>query len=144
MKKEKFVRLTKKLIEEIFNECNEKYFNNEVSKPKFFEVWTPWKRTLGMVRPIYNKKTETYSSALHISKLYNWTMENLRKVIVHEMIHLYISDYLQPLRWWENLFPFLCKEHNNEFKEIMTFLNENYNLDIKIKFPEMKKYFKIK
>lgn len=141
--KEKFVRLTKKLIEEIFIECNELYFNNEVIKPKRFEIWTPWEKTLGMVRPLYNKKTNKYSSALHISKLYNWTRENLKKVIVHEMIHLYIGDYLQPLRWWERLFPFTLVEHDDEFKEMMNYLNEEYNLDIKIRFPEMKIYFKL-
>ena len=141
--KEKFVRLTKKLIEDIFTECNELYFNNEVIKPKRFEIWTPWKKTLGMVRPVFNKKTQKYSSILHISKLYNWTRENLKKVIIHEMIHLYIRDYLQSLRWWERLFPFTIVEHDDEFKEIMNYLNEEYNLDIKIRFPEMKIYFKL-
>ena len=139
---EKFVKLTKKLIEEKFDECNRLYFNNEVVKPKYFEVWTPWKNTLGMVRPCYNKRTEKYSSALHISKRYNWTEQNLIKVIVHEMIHLYTMDYLQPLRWWERLIPYLHKEHDSEFKAVMDFLNENYNLDIKIRFKEMRPYFK--
>lgn len=59
------------------------------------------------------------------------------------MIHLYIGDYLQPLRWWERLFPFTLVEHDDEFKEMMNYLNEEYNLGIKIRFPEMKIYFKL-
>lgn len=140
--KEKFIKLTKKVIEEYFDKCNELYFNNEVTKPKAFEVWTPNKKILGLTRPIYNKRFETYTAALHISKRYNWTEENFKKVIIHEMIHLLICDYLSPLSWWERIFPFLIVQHNNEFKEYMNYLNENYNLDIKIKFPEMKNYFK--
>lgn len=142
--KEKFIRLTKQAISDMFDECNQAYFNNQVQKPKYFELWTPNVKTLGMVRPIYNKRTEKYSSALHISKIFNWTKENLRKVVVHEMIHLYICDYLRPLTWYERLFPFLIVEHDNEFKEVMNALNEQYNLDIKIRFKEMRNYYKNK
>ena len=95
-----------------------------------------------MTRPIFNKKTFKYSAALHISRRYNWTEENLCHVIVHEIIHLLIKDYLQPLKWWEKIFPFMLVQHDKRFKEIMNKLNETYHLNIKIRFPEMKNYFR--
>lgn len=64
--------------------------------------------------------------------------------MVHEMIHLSICDYLQPLRWWEKLFPFTIKGHDSEFIEMMNDLNQRYGLDIKIRFKEMRKYLKQK
>ncbi|MDE7385509.1 MAG: SprT-like domain-containing protein [Muribaculaceae bacterium] len=133
-----FIRLTKKEIETRFHQYNALYFNGEIITPKYFEVWTPWKNTLGMVRPCFNKLTQTYSAALHISKRYNWTDENLKKVIIHEMIHLYLMDYLQPLQWWERLYSCFHKEHDSRFKDMMNYLNETYNLDIKIRFKEMR------
>ena len=95
--KNKYIKLTKKVIEDMFDECNELYFNNEVEKPKKFETWTPDRRCLGLSRPIMNNRTGKINSALHISRLYNWTEQNLRYVVVHEMIHLYIGDYKEPL-----------------------------------------------
>ena len=142
MKKIKYIKLTKKEIEKRFDEYNKLYFKGQVEKPSKFETFTPRKRILGLTRPIFNKKTSKYSAALHISRRYNWTEENLRPVIIHEMIHLLIKDYLQPLKWWEKIFPFMIVQHDEHFKEVMEDLNETYDLNIKIRFPEMKKYIK--
>ncbi len=142
MKKNKYVKLTKKEIENRFEKYNLLYFEGKVEKPSKFETFTPSKKILGLTRPIFNKKTFKYSAALHISRRYNWTEENLCHVIVHEMIHLLIKDYLQPLKWWEKFFPFMLVQHDKRFKEIMNKLNETYHLNIKIRFPEMKNYFR--
>ena len=123
MKKNKYVKLTKKEIENRFEKYNLLYFEGKVEKSSKF-------------------KTFKYSAALHISRRYNWTEENLCHVIVHEMIHLLIKDYLQPLKWWEKFFPFMLVQHDKRFKEIMNKLNETYHLNIKIRFPEMKNYFR--
>lgn len=139
---EKFVRLTKKKIEEVFDFCNETYFNNEVEKPVYFETWTPNVHIIGMVRPIFNQKTKTIYSALHISNNYNWTETNLIETILHEMIHLYIKDYINPKRWWHFFFP--PRQHNKEFKRVMAKLNKDFNLNIAIKAPWMKQYRKTK
>ena len=136
----KFIRLTRDAIRAMFDECNRAYFNNEVKAPEKIELWTPNRRTVGMVRPLYVSKAKGWCACLHISKQFRWTAENLRKVVVHEMIHLYIGDYLRPLRWWERWFPFLIKEHDDEFKNVMDDLNMRYDLNIGIRFPEMKVY----
>lgn len=140
--KEKYIKLTKKEIEKRFDEYNQTYFNNQINKPKKFELYTPSKRILGLTRPFFNKKQKKMSSILHISQCYHWTEENLQHVIIHEMIHLLIKDYLQPLRWWEKFFPFLLIQHDQKFIEIMQKLNKEYGLNIKVRFPEMKKYYR--
>lgn len=139
---ERFVKLTRERVSEMFDDCNRAYFNNEITPPKRVFLWTPHWKTLGMVRPSYNRRTGAYGSFLHISRLYDWTEDNLRKVIVHEMIHLYIGDYLRPLRWWERVLPFLVREHDREFIEVMNNVNELYGLGIQVRFKEMRHYLK--
>lgn len=148
----KYVRLTQNLIEKVFDECNEAYFDNQVEKPFKFELWTPWKRCVGWVRAAYPKPVVWRMGAngvrrvafFHINNRYNWTLENLRKVVVHEMIHLHIKDYLRPLGYWERKFRFLRKEHGDDFKQVMNELNAKYGLDITVKAPFMKKELKRK
>lgn len=117
------------------------YFNGEVEKPKYFEIWTPYKKVLGMARPVVNRSTGKVSSALHISRRYNWTEQNLKHVVVHEMIHLYIGDYKRPLTFIQRL-PLIGRifiaGHDKEFITMMKKLNAAYGLDIKVRFKEMK------
>ena len=144
-----YIRLTKKLIEKTFDECNERYFNNEVDKPHRFEIWTPNKKCVGWVRAAYPKKVARTKRAdgvrpltyLHISNRYNWTMENLRDTIVHEMIHLHIKDFLIPLSFWQRLFHSL--QHNERFKAEMSRLNSSYpELHLSVRAKHMRKEFK--
>lgn len=149
-KDKKYVRLTRSLIEKVFDECNEAYFDNQVEKPFKFELWIPWKRCVGWVRAAFSKNVVWVKGVnglkpkiyFHINNRYNWTIENLRKVVIHEMIHLYTKDYLRPLTFWELKFPFLRKEHGDDFKQAMNELNAKYDLDITVKAPFMKKELK--
>lgn len=148
--KKKYVRLTRSLIEKVFDECSEAYFDNQVEKPFKFELWIPWKRCVGWVRAAYPKKVVWAKGTngikpkiyFHINNRYNWTIENLRKVVIHEMIHLYTKDFLRQLTFWELRFPFLRKEHGDDFKQAMNELNVKYGLDITVKTPFMKKELK--
>lgn len=142
MKEARFLRLTKQTVCDMFDDCNRTYFNNGIPRPKAIFLWTTHWKTLGMVRPQYNRRTGAYGAFLHISRLYNWTEENLRKVMVHEMIHLYTGDYLRPLRWWERICPFLIVEHDREFRQVMYDINERYGLGIQVRFKEMRPFLK--
>ncbi len=137
---EKYIRLTKKKIEETFEACNERYFNREIPKPVFFELWTPDINILGMVRPIPNMKKHTIESALHISNKYNWTQEDLEEVVIHEMIHLYNRDYIEPKRWWHFFLP--PKQHDKRYISKMQELNAQFGLNIAVKIPRMKSKLK--
>lgn len=145
IKKNKYLKLTKQTIECMFDECNRMYFNGEVEKPKKFEAWTPQKKILGLSRPMHNHRTGKVTSALHISRRYHWTEETLRQVVVHEMIHLLIGDYKEPLTFWQRLpliGKFFVTQHDQRFISKMNELNNTYELDIKIRFPEMRAEFR--
>lgn len=124
---QKYIRLTRNKIKEIFKKCNEKYFDNQINVPDIIDFWTPNIKCVGWVRAIWDKKTKQNKVALHISSAYNWTEENLTNVILHEMIHLDIKDYLTPLNFWQRLFG---KEHDKRYMKRMNELNEQYGLNI--------------
>ena len=69
--------------------------------------------------------------------MFRWTKENLEEVMVHEMIHLDIRDYMKPYRWWHRLFR---KDHDQRFKDRMDELNEKYGLKVKIRATQMRAY----
>lgn len=81
----KYIRLTRNVVSEMVDECNRLYFNNTVERPLKIETWTPHKRTVGMVRPIWSANRNKVCSVLCISRRYRWTADNLRKVVVHEI-----------------------------------------------------------
>lgn len=143
----KYIKLTKQSIEEMFDECNAAYFNGEVEKPKKFETWTPEKKCLGLSRPILNQRQRTgkVTSALHISRRYNWTANALKQVVLHEMIHLLIEDYKRPLTFMQRLPLIGCyfiRQHDDEFINKMNELNSTFNLNIKVRFSEMRAEFR--
>lgn len=136
------IRLTRAVIKEMFEECNRLYFNNTIELPVGFQVWTPHAKTVGMVRPV--KSGKRIKSILHISKRYRWSEENLRKVVVHEMIHLAIGDYKEPLTFIQRL-PligrFFITEHDNRFISLMNELNDKHGLGITVRAKYMKQEF---
>lgn len=136
-KKNKYVKLTKKILKQYFDECNEKYFNSQVEEPMCFETWTPSKKIVGWARGVWDNKTKTWHSALHVSRNFNWTEKNLIDTIVHEMIHLESKDYLEKVSWWRRLFQ---KDHNENFFKRMEELNTQYpELNIVLRAKHMKK-----
>ena len=140
----KYIRLTRNVVSEMFDECNRLYFNNAVERPLRIETWTPHKKTVGMVRPIWSANRHKVCSVLCISRRYRWTADNLRKVILHEMIHLSIGDYKMPLTFMQRL-PlighFFIKGHDDNFTNLMNELNEKYDLGITVRMKQMRKDF---
>lgn len=144
MQSSKRIRLTCAVVSDMFDKCNELYFNNKVERPLKIETWTPHKKILGMVKPICTGKKKGVGAILHISRRYRWTEENLRHVVAHEMIHLEIEDYKESLTFLQRL-PLIgrlfIKQHNERFITRMKEINEQFGLNIKLKFPEMKENF---
>ena len=137
MAKEKFVRLTRNVLRETFQECNQKYFEGTLPTPEIFELWTPSKKIAGWIRGVWIPKEKKWMTAIHISKMFRWTKQNLRDTMVHEMIHMEIQDFMKPYRWWHRLFR---KDHDQRFKARMVELNEKYGLNVKIKAKQMRAY----
>lgn len=142
MRKQKYIKLTRTIIKEMFDECNRLYFNDKVELPVKFETWTPQKKIVGMVRPIWAGKRKGTKASFHISQRYRWTEGNLRMVVVHEMIHLVIGDYKEPLTFLQRL-PliggFFIKQHDDRFMALMNELNDKYNLGISVRAKQMRK-----
>ena len=59
MAKEKFVRLTRNVLRETFQECNNKYFEGTLPTPEIFELWTPSKNVAGWIRGVGVQKEES-------------------------------------------------------------------------------------
>ncbi len=144
MNRPKYILLTKTAIREMFDECNRQYFNNSVELPIRVDMWTPQKKIVAMVRPIWSNRHKRTKAALHISSRYRWTEHNLRKVILHEMIHLAIGDYKEPLTFIQRL-PlvgrFFITQHDDRFITLMNELNTQYNLGITVRAKQMRKEF---
>lgn len=139
-----YIKLTRQAVKDMFDECNRLYFSGKVETPLRFETWTPYRKTLGMVRPVWDNKSRTYKAVLHISRRYRWTSETLRHVVVHEMIHLSIGDYrelLTPLQRLPLIGRFFITEHDSRFIDTMNEINETYGLDIKVRYKEMRDEF---
>ena len=114
LSREKFVRLTRPELKRVFDECNEKYFDNRLLCPDQFNLWIPYKNVAGWIRPYWIQKQRKWGPAIHISKGFKWTKENLRDTMVHEMIHLEIGDYRIRIPWWRRIFH---KDHYKEFRK---------------------------
>ena len=136
---EKFVKLTKKKLLNVFHECNEKYFDNNIEIPVKFETWTPDPNTVGWVRNSWDKKNAKFITSLHISSYINWTEENLKNTILHEMIHLEFKSHLRYIPWWKKWF---VKEHDKKFIQRMNELNEKYNLNIVVEATHLQQFMK--
>ena len=137
MAKEKFVRLTRNVLRETFQECNEKYFEGTLPTPEIFELWTPSKYIAGWIRAIWINKEKRRGVAIHISKNLKWTKENLIDTMVHEMIHLEIGDYLERIPFWKRWFHL---DHDIRFKNRMNELNEKFGLNVMVKSKHLRAY----
>ena len=126
-------------LQMMFAECNHLYFNDELK-----EIPIEFEHNDVNYGEFYYDITPKGIDNCHIKIADNHerTKKEYVSTLVHEMIHLLIKDYLQPLKWWEKIFPFMLVQHDKRFKEIMNKLNETYHLNIKIRFPEMKNYFR--
>lgn len=104
----------------MFKECNKKYFNGSLPAPTFNTI-----NKLNIIAKfVYNKnkggKYPIKWQEIRISDCYDFSEEDFRDIMVHEMIHYYIA--LNNIK--DN------KEHGKEFMKIANELNSKYNLNI--------------
>jgi len=112
----------------------EKYFEDFITLDRLYPVIgvkiTHHGRSFGSFRCTIDEYGEIYNYYIQISDYYDYTEENLRDIIVHEMIHFFIVYYkLAPI----------SKPHGKVFKEMAKHMNEKYGMDIR-KHPDLDKY----
>ena len=82
------MNITKEDIAVRFDEYNGKYFGGVLAPCKYHIIREKWK-VMGFYRPI-NKNGKRINH-IWINRFVDWTEEDLREVIVHEMIHHYVQ-----------------------------------------------------
>ena len=114
--------ITTDILADRFAKYNKLYFDDELPTPDFFLLKSYSK--LGMFRfiEIRSRRTIKYVKIL-ISCYYDWTEEQLRSVLVHEMIHYYVE---------RNYFHNGQPQHGELFTNKMNELNEKYHLNIEV------------
>ena len=111
------MEITEEIIEEKFKEYNKEYFNNELPKPKFGLLKTY--RTCGYFscKKIIGKR-KLKGQRIDISVYYDWDEDELKNVIIHEMIHYYLAH-----KHIDNELT-----HGEAFTDMANDFNEKYNL----------------
>lgn len=104
---------------QMFWECNEKYFNNELPTPKFDLI----NKTSILARFEFFKEKKGVKikhKKILFSDCYDFDEKVFENLMVHEMIHYYLA--------WNGI-KHPC-DHGKEFMEKANELNEKYGLNI--------------
>lgn len=109
------MKISKGVLEKMFTECNKKYFNSSLIMPNISTYIG--ETSMGM----FTVKESRYTREMKISiaRNFNFTNEELRDLLIHEMIHEYVYAKSGKV------------SHNRMFKNKMKELNETYGLDIR-------------
>ena len=110
---------TLKYIEKKFREYNKEYFNNELP-PLIFELMKSYKLCGQFSYRKMDNKGRMKSPKIEISCYYDWNEEDLKNVLVHEMIHYYLA--------YKHIDEKLT--HGDDFKKTAEQFNKKYNLNI--------------
>jgi len=100
-----------------FVEYNYLYFNNELPTPEFGIMHGC--RTLGYFS-VQRDAPIGLTEKIEISDFYDYTEEEFRDVLVHEMVHYYLYYTGEDTRI----------RHGKAFKRMATWLNNEYDLNI--------------
>lgn len=89
--------LSKDLIKEIAKEINTKAFNGALDLSRIQMGISQTKRNLAHVSVLRKRNfdTEYIATDLKVSKLFDWTLEELKNTIAHELIHIYEAQILK-------------------------------------------------
>lgn len=110
------VKVTRYVLEDLFGQYNKQFFDGKLVKPQLATYIG--ESTMG----IFNV-TERHGKVnlkILIARNVRYTPENLRDVLVHEMIHLYVYQEKGP-----------GYGHKKPFVDKMNELNDQYGLDIR-------------
>ena len=118
------MKITKDLLKEKFKEYNKLYFDDKL--PRCDIRTSSAYRYYGLFSCKYHEKYKKATfKTITISDLFDYTDDNLKDVLIHEMIHLFLVEK-------KKLFNDSMK-HGPEFQKMAKEFNEKYNLNIRVK-----------
>lgn len=119
-KQEGNIKLTEGDIMFLFAQYNIQYFESELPFPKFKIIHSY--RIFGRYF-CYPCANGHYGDVISVSDNYDYTEDQLRDIIVHEMIHMYLMHFGIDRR---------CS-HGKAFKNMMKDFNIRYGMNIRVR-----------
>lgn len=108
------------MLKELFSKYNKEYFDGFLTPITTFRV-EPMKKHFATFDYFLNAWNEVCDPIITVSNYYTFTEEQLRNILVHEMLHEYIASLgIEEKR-----------EHGKIWKKYAKQLNEEYGLCIK-------------
>lgn len=107
-------------IQLLFFKYNSKYFDLALTLPSIKIIHS--KKIVGRFSCLVYPDGEFTDPLIEISDAYQYTKEQLRNILVHEMVHYYLVVTKADLKI----------KHGKAFKHMMQHLNEIYGLNITI------------
>lgn len=120
--------VTKDLLKALFNEYNEKYFYGKLGKCDF-SFFPKYRSALGK----YNSKNDKNGKPkdrIWIGTSVIWTEEHLQRILIHEMIHMYV--YRVEGYKYDGILG-----HGWRFRRQCRRIRKNYGIEV-LKYPNVK------
>ena len=104
----------------VFKECNEKYFNNSLPRPRF-AVMHSWAKSGEFVyEPRKTDKGRILKRSIYMTDCFDFTEKQFRDIMAHEMIHYFIA--------WNHIKD--DDDHGTEFMKMAERLNKEHGFNI--------------
>ena len=110
------VKVTRYVLEDLFDQYNKLYFEEKLVKPQLATYIG--ESTMGIFN--VSERHGKIRKKIMIARNVRYTQEDLRDILIHEMIHLYVYQEKGP-----------SYGHKKPFVDKMNELNAQYGLDIR-------------
>ena len=110
------VKVTRYVLEDLFDQYNKQFFDGKLVKPQLATYIG--ESTMGIFN--VSERHGKIRKKIMIARNVRYTQEDLRDVLIHEMIHLYVYQEKGP-----------GYGHKKPFVDKMNELNAQYGLDIR-------------
>lgn len=117
------MKLSKELIKNRFDIYNAKYFEGKLGKCKFY-IFNKTIYAFGKYSDILLKNGKI-DSRIYIGQYFKLTEENLERILVHEMIHMYVRT-IEGVKFDGLL------GHGRHFRKHQKRLNKEFGLNIEV------------
>lgn len=122
------MEVTKELLSDLFDQYNRLYFDGRLKRAKMGFISKNFKTIVGQFEFEIDKNRHLKNKSIKINKGIDWDEEKLRRVLLHEMIHLSVTQKYR--RSMKHGFAFIkeCKriESQNHVKVLHCWMRKGY------------------